>query len=234
MPFEVRTATVGAYHWVQGGRAAVQKIMKKGSIIPAAERIDSGTMAMACQLWFGSPDMPPNGDQALLEVVNEALRTLKPPAKKIKKTMFECPDLIAGDLQLLFFGIGDWPWRLIEDAMPAVHDLPRTERDRIMKNGFVFDAERLVEIGGGIRFGDYIDPYQQALRNIIYSQDQSVEEIKRNIKDALASVQEDELREEEAIDFLHRGAFVWENELVVPGRLPVHAALEIWQEGQLL
>lgn len=225
---------IGAFHWVQGGRRTLQKILKDGMIRPASERIDSGTMAAACNLWFGSPAWPPNGEQALVEMINESLRHLKPPAKKLKKTMFECPDLISGDLKLLFFGIGDWPFRLIEDAHHSITEAPQKERDKVVKNGFVFDAERLIRIGGRIRFGDYIDDYQNAMHRLLVAADEPIPVVKEKVRIALAEVQTKELRGEDALDFLRQGQFVWENELVLPGRLQVQTAIEVWQEGKLL
>lgn len=223
---------VGADGWTDEQlQAVLEAVLAQGKIEPASKRIDRGEMEIEC---FTGKDRDSTIEQSFDRADSTVLKALKAIAKeKIKKlpkkgltqSLFNCVDLIAGDLDLVFLSPEDW---------------------YSVQNGFVFDAEELLMKGGRFRPRDLLGNYKDVIEQII-SRAQwvwfpSVEEAKKDIEEALRD--ERETRERTGEDGIwdlrdcmeHSGDYSGEQrcqgEIVWPGTLPLDLAIEVWQNGQ--
>jgi len=222
---------IGAYHWVRGGERTVQAIAAQGFLTPASERVDRREIAEACslnlQMHYGDSPI----GKALRALANEKLKDLR-MGKVWADTgsRFECLDLIAGDMDLVFFAVGGWPYDLVSSES-AWHRLSQAGRNALLMNGFVFDAERLVtELDARMRSGDLLDVYGEVVGNVKRTT-KLVRYAKSLIAEELARVQAHmEKWGGQAIAAMRRCES--ECELVVSGRVLIDLAEEVWVEGE--
>lgn len=220
--------TVGSDEWSpEELSAAVEEIRKVGRIIPAIDRLDRREMEAECfddpergstirQKW---PEATPNALAALEELARAKVNEL--PESEITQSLFNCADLIAGDFEVIFLRPGGW------------YSVP---------NGFVFDAKELLENGARFRPRDLLGEYVQAI-NVVVKQDyKSLRTARREILDMIALVKSDlEYKGKDAYTILKtcmKGKGVckkeWSvgQEIVWPGPLPLHMAIETWVNGE--
>ncbi len=211
---------VGSDSWKPSERiAALREIMSVGEILPATDRFDRHEMEAECftgedrgstiqQNWG---EATPNALKALRQIAREKIDEL--PESGLTGGLFNCTDLIAGDLGLIFLSPGDW---------------------YTVANGFVFDAQELLEKGARFRpndlLGDYSAAISAAVRNEYSTVADAREAIEAMIDDVHAWM---EFSGDKGYDTMKRfEGHPTHQEIVWPGPLPVSMAIEVWQEGK--
>lgn len=213
---------VKAYHTVLGGPENVRRILEEGAIRPASERMDPEKANAICddlltQVTWPGTKVIPKAAEAFKELLEIRLQDLRPVPPYTTRTEFQCDDLIAGDLDKVFLSLGSW---LPEGHFP--HE----------RNGFVFDAEYLIEDGAVIRPGDLVEDYYAEIGDFLWHKGG-----KKTAK-ALAKRLEDikdkyELRGEKALKALEDRRFQpGYAEIVYPDRIMTWQAIEAWMDGQ--
>lgn len=224
---------IKAYHQVGSDEwspedlaAAVDEVMRVGSIIPAVDRVDRKEMDRECftdedrgstirQKW---PKATPNALAALEEIARTQVNKL--PDSGITQTLFNCADLLAGDFELVFLRPGDWY------AVP---------------NGFVFDARELLKKGARFRPRDLLGEYVAALNVVVTQKYNSLRAARREILAMIDLVKgEMEYKGEDAYKFLEeclKGKWIckdqgYDHEIVWPGALDIRLATQTWKNGE--
>lgn len=223
---------VGADGWSDEQlQAVLETVLAQGKIEPASKRIDRGEMEAECftgkerdaTIEQRYEDANPTVMKALKAIAKDKIKKL--PKKGLIQSLFNCLDLIAGDLDLVFLRPGDW---------------------YSVQNGFVFDAEELLMKGGRFRPMDLLGNYDQVIQHIVdrarFVGFASVEQARKEIEEALRDEREArELTGQPGIYDLHDcmeggGDYPDNNhcngEIVWPGALPLDLAIEVWHAGK--
>ncbi len=215
---------IKAYHHVY--QFSVWGILKTGSILPAAYRINPQDLVGSCwdQLDFlkemeldenGNPIGRRGVELLIQERVDEILAV---STQETDETGFFCGDFLAGDTFSVFFSTGEWG-RVDETVTP---------------NGFVFDAEDLVRRGAALRDGDLLEGYQHHIEGMAWTKARSPEGARIALKRKLSQIQKEfEVKGEQAIRELRKDPNEW-RELVFPGPVDLTWATEMWENGALV
>lgn len=217
---------VGSDDWESEERVeALHEIISVGEIRPAVTRLDRSSMRDECySKEIGStlhdkfPKAGKKAYQAMKEMVEEKLEEL--PESGFTQSMFNCLDLLVGDLEFVFMSLGNW---------------------YSSDNGFVFDAKQLLAEGAIFRPIDLLGEYDNALSVVVNQKYDSVKEARVEIDAMLELVRSQ-------MEYKGRGAYkvlqaCMERkgpctkthrppELVWRGALPVAYAIEVWEEGK--
>lgn len=208
---------IGSDDWSGLERArAFDHVVSLGRIEPAILRLDRREMKRECfdaarggDLVGRYPKAKPVALKALEEIAREKLQEL--PESGFTRSMFNCLDLIAGDLELVFLRPHGW---------------------YSVDNGFVFDAEELIHEGARFRRQDMLGFYANVTGYLVGRRFSSVRSAKKAINKTFEGLHFDyELRGQDAIVAMHRGD-VSDNEIVWPGELPLSLAIEAWRNGE--
>lgn len=193
-----------------------------GEIKPAIERLDRGEMEAEC---FTAPSRgatlkqrfkkaSPMVMKALEQIAREKIAEL--PESGFTHGLFNCLDLIAGDLEFVFLRPKEW------------YSLP---------NGFVFNAEDLLKKGAKFRARDLLGGYNAVIEGASEESFTSVSDAKRYLKEELGAIHE--FFQSTGRQGIQRMKEVMENpepgstaEIVWPGALPVSMAIEVWENGK--
>ncbi len=215
---------IKAYHQVgvDGMKARdisklMERVAKLGRLLPATMRLSRGEMELEC---FDASRFPirerlKGGRSMMIEVMEDIARERISvlPEDGSPQSMFNCIDLIAGDLDLVFLSIGDWY------AIPT---------------GFVFDAEELLARGAVFRPADIMGELGYRLEEISRWNYGRYAEARRAIEEVAQDVIErNSLKGAAARRAIKRclkegegacpvGELVWE------GPLPLELAVEAW------
>ena len=203
----------------------LDRILEEGFVRPATERVKRSEMEEEC---FGDAYVEPldvrfqqasaEGLRALQEMARDVIGRL--PREGTTHTLFNCVDLLAGDLGRIFLSLGDWYQRI--------------------PNGLVYDARELLLLGARFRYEDFLRDFGQTIEDAAAIEYDSVEEARRSIERALGHVIGEQSRsgkegagDLESFVSASRGQ-VGHSEIVWEGRLPTDLALEVWMEGKKL
>lgn len=225
---------IKAYHMVGSDEwepdqlaAAMDEITEIGRLIPAIDRLDRREMEKECftgknrgstikQKW---PKATPKALEALEELAREEIRKL--PDSGITHSLFNCADVLAGDLEVIFLRPGGW------------YSVP---------NGFVFDARELIEHGACFRPHDLLGEYVNALSVVVEHKYRSVAGAREEIV-AMMDLVKGEMQycgkdAYKVLEACMKGKGVckdrWANdhEIVYPGVLDLDLAIEVWVNGK--
>lgn len=231
------TDIIKAYHQVgtdsmspRERAALLGQILEIGAILPAVERVQHKEMYNECfsetqtetsTIYGRFRSATPKAVKALEEMAFEWIEKL--PEEGTTHTLFNCVDLLAGDLGNIFLSLGTW------------YQIP---------NGLVYDAEDLIRRGARFRPFDLLAHFESAIREAISHPYSTVREARNLIESMIhGELEERSLSGKAAISELRNcvaGAEHYKNpgcpsgEIAWPGRLPVGWALEVWQEGRLM
>lgn len=213
---------MGSDNWTDEERGeAITEILSVGEIKPAIERLDRSEMEAEC---FTDPARGATLTQRFEKATPIVMKALEAIAKeKIAKLpdsgfthgLFNCVDLIAGDLEYVFLKPGNW------------YSLP---------NGFVFNAEDLLKKGAKFRGQDLLGGYNAVIEGASEESFTSVSDAKRYLEEELGAIHE---------FFQSTGRAAIQKmkvalppspgdlaEIVWPGALPVSMAVEVWENGK--
>lgn len=216
---------IKAYHQVAGGGANVDLIIAEGFIYPAIERIPPEELGAICEeemLGYEIKGASERTIRALERLVErETKRVMRSPRRAgWTRTAFECVDFLMGDLKRVFFSGEGW----LDD----------------FANGFVYDADWLIDSGAMVRGSDFIELYHGLVSDLVLRRGfHTVDHAERLIREAAQSKRlKDYLRKEEDAKAELRNASeagrLHDVEIVFEGSVPVKRALEIWKDGQRL
>lgn len=200
---------------------ALENVIAAGKIEPAVARLDRHEMEAEC---FTDPergatlkqrfeDVSPHVMAALESIAREKIRKL--PESGVTQSLFNCLDLIAGDLEKVFLMPGNW------------YSVP---------NGLIFDAEELLMKGGKLRKSDLLGGYRAVIEGASEERFPSAAAAKRYIEREIRDIHKYfEYTGHEGVQEL-RQAFqdpVEDSrmEIVWPGALPIKMAKEAWRNG---
>jgi hypothetical protein len=192
----------------------------RGELLPATERLSRFEMDREC---FGDevglrarfPGAERHFIRAIEELAAERIASL--PEEGSTQTLFNCFDVLAGDINLVFLSIGNW------------YSIP---------NGFVFDAERLIDGGAKLRKRDLLGRYGEMFEAVSAEHFRSVVAAKRAILSGLEVILEaHQLEGREAKTWIREIYEEKENrrqdtELAWEGRLPLSLAVEAVRVGE--
>ncbi len=199
----------------------MERVAKLGVILPATERLSRGEMELEC---FDSARYPIRARfkggrslmiEALEDIAKEKISEL--PEDGSTQSMFNCIDLIAGDLDNVFLSIGNWY------AIPT---------------GFVFDGEDLLSRGAVFRPGDILGELGYRLEQVSKWNYGTYSEARRAIEEIAPEViRRNSLKGAAALSAIKRclkqgegtcpvGELVWE------GPLPLELAVEAWDGNE--
>jgi hypothetical protein len=214
---------IPAYHFVPG-RAALERVLAEGQILPAIFRLTAETVRGLCKetldlvlkMYVNPPEPVLVGLQALRDLAAEAAEhyAAAPGAKPgFQTTKLQCVDILSGDGARVF--LSPWKWPLVTRGKPT---------------GLVYDAEDLVRKGARYRPRDLLFDYTDAVWRGLGAW-LTVENAKAAIVRGLRDVSMWEYQGDDALTGLRasegtRAEIVWE------GPLPVDGAREIWFEGE--
>ena len=218
---------VGSDEWSEEERTeALHEIISVGEIRPAITRLDPSVMEHECfsersgySIYERFPKASKTALKALEEIAKSKIRKL--PETGFTQSLFNCLDLLVGDLELVFLSLGNW---------------------YCVPNGFVFDAKELLAEGARLRPTDLLGEYSQALQVVVNQKYKSVKEAKDEIRAMIDLVRAE-------IEYSGTGAYevldLWEKreggfsgkkhlhpEVVWKGALPIGMAIEVWEEGR--
>lgn len=220
---------VGADGWTKKQlRKVLEDVLREGQIYPATHRLAREEMEIECftgkdreaTIEQRFPDATPKALAALKWMAQDVIRRL--PKRGQTQSLFNCTDLIAGDLDLVFLSPGDW---------------------YSVMNGFVFDAEELLMKGARFRPMDLLGNFNYVIEQVSSRKFKSMLDAMEEIEEALREERETrELTGEEGIwdlrsclegggdypepDGQCKGEIVWE------GPLPLDLAIEVWENGK--
>lgn len=219
---------VGSDEWPDSDlAAALDEIMEVGELLPATHRLDRDEMEIECftgknrgatirQKW---PKATPKALEALEDMAREKLKEL--PRSGMTRSLFNCADLLAGDLEVIFLRPGDW------------YSVP---------NGFVFDARELMEKGACFRPKDLLGAYVSAIDVVVTQKYRSVARAREEIRWMINLVKGDmQSCGPTAYQVLEacmkkggicQGKRNEDHELVWEGPLPLSMAIEVWKNGK--
>lgn len=228
---------IRAYHQVGTDSMSPKKraelfdhIVKLGALLPAMERVKRLEMKNECfssASHYGATiqdkfkDATKNARKALKEMAQEVIAQL--PEEGTTHTLFNCTDLLAGDMGRIFLSIGEWYTGF--------------------KNGFVFDAHDLLMRGARFRPLDLLGHFNSAITEAVKYSYKTVRESRYLIENMIyGEVQDRSYTGQEGIDELEEclaGAGDYENrkgcpgaEIVWEGRLPVSLAMGAWRDEE--
>lgn len=209
---------VGAEDWEPEEREeAVREIAEEGRILPASMRLDAGEMEAEC---FTDPERGGTIRERFRGASSKVIAALEEIARKkiaklpdsgVTHSLFNCVDLVAGDLEVVFLTPGRW------------YSVP---------TGFVFDAEELLRKGARFREEDMLGGYTGVIEGASDVRHASVAEARRYIERELADIHKYfESTGREGIERMReaRGEL---RELVWPGPLPLRLAVGAWIEDE--
>jgi hypothetical protein len=214
---------VGSEEWSPDELSEVlEDVIDAGRIEPASQRLDRHEMEAEC---FTAPergatlkqrfeDASPQVMAALEAIAREKIREL--PESGVTQSLFNCLDLIGGDLERVFLMPGGW------------YSVP---------NGFVFDAEELLMRGGKFRKDDLLGGYAAVIEGASEERLRSVAAAKRYIERELKDIHTYfEYTGHEGVEEMRQtlrhpspGA---RPEIVWSGSLPLKMAKEAWRNGR--
>ena len=237
---EKRPKLIKAYHQVgtdsmssEDRAGLLDLILGIGDVLPATQRVQRKEMYDECfnmksevtdPIYRKFPDATPKAMKALEQMAREWVNRL--PEEGSAYSLFNCTDLLAGDLDNIFLSVDSWY--------------------QAVDNGFVFDAEELLLKGAHFRHTDLLGHFDEAIQEAVGRDYPTVKEARWMIEGLLTGVLDDRAtRGKEGIFDLwdcveaagdyegsspgcHRGEVVW------TGPLPVDLAIEIWREGKLI
>lgn len=228
-PFVIKAYhMVGSDEWPREDlAAAVDEITLVGELLPAVYRLDQEEMEAECfsgknrgstirQKW---PKATPKALEALEEMAREKIEEL--PRSGLSRSLFNCADLIAGDLEVIFLSVGDW------------YSVP---------NGFVFDARELMEGGACFRPSDLLGEYTRALDIVVRQKYRSVARAREEIL-AMIDLVKGEMQScgpsaVKVLEACMKGGGICAGksstgfEIVWPGPLSLDLAIEVWKNGK--
>lgn len=197
-------------------------VMEIGEIVPASRRIARREMEEEC---FGKRQgirlrdrfrrSTPEAIGAMEKIAWKAVSEL--PEQGTSHTMFNCVDVLAGDLDRVFLSVKDWY------AIP---------------NGLVFDAEQLLSMGAAFRPQDALTAVSRELEHLSKKEFDDEEEALSEIQESIREVVDfSSLYGHEARRALKQCLKIGKGEcpggeIVWDGRLPVDLAVEIWDDGK--
>lgn len=194
---------------------AFDDVLGLGVIEPAIRRLDRHEMEFECFYASGVhlkdrfPKATLNALKALTQIAEEKIREL--PESGFIHTMFNCVDLLAGDLEFIFLKTHGW---------------------YAIDNGFVFEAEDLVRRGARFRRSDLLGVYNGIIEATVERKYPSVRVAKKEIKKELRDIRKyTEYSGRDALDMMQEGP-MHETEVVWPGDLPLSLAIEAWRNGK--
>lgn len=218
---------VGSDEWSEEELSdGLHEILSVGEIQPAIARLDPSVMEHECFSERSGYSIRDNFEratkkslQALEEIAESKISKL--PDTGFTKSLFNCLDLIVGDLEYVFLSLGNW------------YSVP---------NGFVFDAKQLVMEGAKLRPTDLLGDYKRALEIVVNQRYKTVKEAKAEIRAMIDLVQADrQYSGKGAVEVLdiwskRKGGFSGGShlnpEVVVKGALPIAWAVEVWENGK--
>lgn len=205
-------------------------ILRLGTILPAIERVKRREMQDECFSPLeihGAPirhkfeGATRKAMAALEEMAQEVIDQL--PEKGTTHTLFNCTDLLAGDLDRLFLSIGGWYTGF--------------------KNGFIYDAQDLLMRGARFRPFDLLGHFNSAITEAVKLNYKTVKEARGVIESMIdGEIQDRSYTGKEGLDDLDAclaGAGDYQDnprcrrsEIVWEGRLPVSLAVEAWRNEE--
>ncbi len=224
------TSAVKAYHFVMGGGKAVDTIQSEGTLFPALYRLHPATIQEQCEEFVDnltySAEQDPSKEASVMAVkeliddrIGELYVAQEQRLGEEERTQFQCDDLIAGDLGLVFLSLEDWAY-----AMYGYH------RIDFKQNGFVFDAKHLLKHGALMRNADLLDLYGLAVTELIWHEHYATVD---DAKTALL-IKFDTIQRLHQFESIPKGGPPLAAELVFPGPIPVEWAIEVWKDGREL
>jgi hypothetical protein len=228
---------IKAYHQVgtdsmsSGKRAELfDRILKLGTILPAIERVQRREMKNECfsplesygePIWSKFQLATRKAMAAIEKMAKEVIEQL--PEEGTTHTLFNCTDLLAGDLGRLFLSIGGWYTGF--------------------KNGFVYDAQDLLMRGAMFRPFDLLGHFNSAITEAAKLNYKTVGEARGVIESMIyGEIEDRSYTGKEGIDELDAciaGAGDYQDkpgcpsgEIVWEGRLPVSLATEAWRDEE--
>lgn len=214
---------IKAYHQVGSDawekeelQAAYDEVLAHGSIEPASHRLDRSEMEKECfdpkrdaDLAQRFPGATENARTALELLAKEKIRRL--PETGFTQSLFNCVDMLAGDLELIF--LRPYNWYSVD-------------------NGFVFEAVELIRKGAKLRRADALGAYGTIIDETVKQKYPSVAAARKAIERELRDVREAvEHSGSEAIALLKDGV-PGDAEIVWTGTLPLSLAVEGWRYGK--
>lgn len=201
-------------------------VIKIESLLPATQRVRRSEMEEEC---FGDADAMPlhsrfaRSNTTTITALRQIARAWveKLPENGTTHTLFNCVDILAGDLDRIFMSIGNW---------------------YSVDTGFVFDAEELMRKGASFRPTDLLGPLDFNIERISKATFPSVYEAKVAIQETIDEVLKDHswsgkkgLSELQKC-FAGEGKYYKSEgcvngELVWDGPLPLELAVEAWDNG---
>jgi len=222
--------------------------LKDGLLTPAKDRLNWETAKTICDQDITQMEQEKGvseiGLEAFRRVIREQIKGLRRHHGFLPWTTLHCEDFIAGDLESIFFSVGDWP-----EGIRKFRELHRHKGPKSIKNGFVFDAFELIEMGGRLRLVDF-GMFYQLLLAVVFPKMFEAKEFASLINiEAPSTVNEaidilDAIRNKMmGMEFYGDGAMAalqegqvipGRSEIVLAGAISTDHAIEIWKEGQLI
>jgi hypothetical protein len=204
-------------------------ILQIGAVLPAIERVKRREMENEC---FTDESMVEPIRHRFKSATGKAMDALEEMAKEIidrlpeegtTHTLFNCTDLLAGDMGRIFLSIGGWYTGF--------------------KNGFVYDAGDLLMRGARFRPVDFLGHFDAAIREAVKHGYKTVTEARGVIESMIyGEIADRSYTGKEGLDDLEdclAGAGDYQDnrgcrsgEITWGGRLPVKWALEAWRKGK--
>jgi len=233
--------SVGTEHLSQKARGAIfDVIVETGAIFPAIFHVERDKMDAQCyrhvtrsiRAKFLKAD--PRAWKAMVQIIDAALDRL--PEEGHRQTRFTCVDVLAGDLDRVFLGL---KWR------------------KLVPNGFVFNAEELLQKGARYRPIDLIQDFHETIKETVLKAYKTVPAAKRALTAALdRHLEQQTYTGDEGVHALYecvadafntfhqleengrasdQEAAIWgcaEAEFVWDGPLPLDLAIEGWRNSK--
>lgn len=214
---------IKAYHQVGSDawekeelQAAYDEVLAHGSIEPASHRLDRSEMERECfdpkrdsDLAQRFPDASDHARTALDLLAKDKIRRL--PETGFAQSLFNCVDMLAGDLELIF--LRPYNWYSVD-------------------NGFVFEGVDLIKKGAKLRRADALGAYSTIIDETVKQKYPSVAVARKAIERELRDLREAvEHSGSNAIELLKEGV-PGDAEIVWRGTLPLSLAVEGWRYGK--
>jgi hypothetical protein len=225
---------IKAYHCVPG--KFMNDVLDDGVLLPASERLTRGDYQRECRNGYltyvsqaKNPD--PLAAEALWSLIEERLDLLRPGKATGVQSSFLTSDVLAGDMDCIFLAPFDWYGLCGEYG-----------------SGFVFDAEKLIRSGAGLREDDIARYYRYAILDVLESRwHLQVHAEKALLRDLYEVKAQRELRGKAALAALEVLDREWRGrvakgkrtgkpvallnaEMTWCGRLNIDDAIEIWKD----
>lgn len=212
-----------AYHCVQGGEDAMKDVLRGEYLVPGKARLHGQGIWDLCVDWADKMQ----GEWGIRDTTADAIRLLGRDyaeaqgltKRSFERSRFECPDVIAGDLECVFFSLGEFKY-CGEN-----------------QNGFVFDALRLIrDMDARLRREDFLALYGEIVREVDRYELNTATETASAIEEALrqAGRRGGEKRGTAAMQQLRKSGLdeFSSVELAVRGKVPLSLAEEVWINGE--